>query len=228
MPLTNVPTSEVKTSQHSVSYEQHQRAVYRPTAQLFAYRLATCMAATCFVVTFGIIAFRASMRTALPWYGLAAMAAILISGGLAVKDYQRFHEDHRQDAVRVHERTHTEYKAHKTEHEPAQRPMTRDDSGTLKLGRYGYSHTQRRKLARGIPGKFGPLQTGDNVSHKVLHAIGMVSGDIKRHGQKLNDIQDDLCDIGYCVKNGALTQLTEKGYREWLDHPPTPPDETGG
>ena len=222
MSVDSVPSKQTHTNQSAFNWRQYANAVSKPTASIFAYALTTSIGLLESLAFLLLWSRGGTVSDALYWFSIALVASMFLAGTMALSAYITFRHEYIDNSFTNHQRTDTEYKAVKAQPEPGERPMTKNENGSLLIGRHRFSHRQRRLLAR-------QLSVGDNVSHEVLHQIGLASGDIKSAANRrlFNDIQGELVRLGYAAKNGRSTQLTDKGFREWLAHPPHPELEPG-
>ena len=222
MSVDSVPSKQTHTNQSAFNWRQYTNAVSKPTASIFAYALTASIGLLESLAFLLLWSRGGTVSDALYWFSIALVASMFLAGTMALSAYITFRHEYIDNSFTNHQRTDTEYKAVKAQPEPEAQRMFSNHNGSLKVGRHRFSHRQRRQLAR-------MLAVGDNITHEILKQVGMVTGDVKRHDNRetLNSIQDELVRLGYAVKNGRNTQLTDKGFREWLDHPPHPELEPG-
>lgn len=218
MSVDSVPTKQTHTNQNAFNWRQYSNIVTKPAASVFAYALTASIGLLESLAFLLLWSRGGTVADALYWFAIAFVASMFLAGTIALAAYIAFRKEYIENSQTNHQRTDTTYKPVPASAERGERPIakTGEHKGSMKIGRYRFSHRQRRMLAR-------DLAVNDNISHEVLHQIGFGSGDIKAHTNRTlyNDIQSELIRLGYCVKSGKLTKLSEKGFREWLEHPPT-------
>ena len=213
-----IPRTRTESRRKGFNMRQYPNAVLTPVNRVFGYAI-TAAFGLFEGVTF-VILWRsgASLNDAVFWFIIAGAFALGVGGLGALDTFIRLHDDYIDLMETYNERIETDYRTPKAKViDIGHRPITRQDNGSMSIGRHSFSPRQRRQLAR-------LLDVGDNITHETLKQIGMISGDIKAHHnrEKANEIQAELIRLGYAAMNGRSKQLTQKGYEELLDHPPTP------
>lgn len=214
MSANSVPTKQTHTNQNAFNWRQYANVVTKPAASVFAYALTASIGLLESLAFLLLWSRGGTVADALYWFAIAFVASMFLAGTIALAAYISFRKEYIDNSKTNHQRTDTTYKPVPARVERGERLMTKDDNGSILIGRHRFSHRQRRMMARG-------LKTGDNVSHELLHKVGFGGGDIKAHTnrQLYNDIQSELVRLGYCYESGKLTKLSEKGASELLEHP---------